>query len=151
MFYEYWYNWYVKNYFSHCFYHLPLPFWWETRGGFTIEFSEMRGPNKIFGSFCKINEPNILFGPLISENSIVTPPLAWENIALISLFLYNLMTGQDQMSLPLVILFLFETLINNFSQNLKNQNNDLKITPLFCYLIIPGSSLINFPDFVKKK
>ena len=46
-----------------------------TRGGFTIEFSEMRGPNKIFGSFCKINEPNILFGPLISENSIVTPPL----------------------------------------------------------------------------
>ena len=45
------------------------------RGGFTIEFSEMRGPNKIFGSFCKINEPNILFGPLISENSIVTPPL----------------------------------------------------------------------------
>ena len=40
-----------------------------------IEFSEMRGPNKIFGSFCKINEPNILFGPLISENSIVTPPL----------------------------------------------------------------------------
>ena len=47
----------------------------NTRGGFTIEFSEMRGPNKIFGSFCKINEPNILFGPLISENSIVTPPL----------------------------------------------------------------------------
>ena len=40
-----------------------------------IEFSEMRGPNKIFGSFCEINEPNILFGPLISENSIVTPPL----------------------------------------------------------------------------
>ena len=40
-----------------------------------IEFSELRGPNKIFGSFCKINEPNILFGPLISENSIVTPPL----------------------------------------------------------------------------
>ena len=47
-----------------------------SRGGFTIEFSEMRGPNKIFGSFCKINEPNILFGPLISENSIVTPPLS---------------------------------------------------------------------------
>ena len=47
----------------------------KTRGGFTIEFTEMRGPNKIFGSFCKINEPNILFGPLISENSIVTPPL----------------------------------------------------------------------------
>ena len=41
-----------------------------------IELSEMRGPNKIFGSFCKINEPNILFGPLISENSIITPPLA---------------------------------------------------------------------------
>ena len=41
-----------------------------------IEFSELRGPNKIFGSFCKINEPNILFGRLISENSIVTPPLA---------------------------------------------------------------------------
>ena len=40
-----------------------------------IEFSEMRGPNKIFGSFCEINEPNILFGPLISENSIVKPPL----------------------------------------------------------------------------
>ena len=40
-----------------------------------IEFSELRGPNKIFGSFCKINEPNILFGPLISENSIVTPTL----------------------------------------------------------------------------
>ena len=40
-----------------------------------IEFSEMRGPNKIFGSFYKINEPNILFGPLISVNSIVKPPL----------------------------------------------------------------------------
>ena len=40
-----------------------------------IEFSEMRGPNKIFGSFCEINEPNILFEPLISENSIVKPPL----------------------------------------------------------------------------
>ena len=40
-----------------------------------IEFSEMRGPNKIFGPFCKINGQNILFGPLISENSIVTPPL----------------------------------------------------------------------------
>ena len=26
-----------------------------------IEFSEMRGPNKIFGSFCEINEPNILY------------------------------------------------------------------------------------------
>ena len=51
----------------------------NTRGGFTIEFSEMRGPNKIFGSFCEINEPNILFGPLISENSIVKPPLAKSN------------------------------------------------------------------------
>ena len=40
-----------------------------------IEFSEMRGPNKIFGSFILQNEPNILFGPLISENSIVKPPL----------------------------------------------------------------------------
>ena len=40
-----------------------------------IVFSEMRGQNKIFGSFCKITEPNILFGPLISENSIVTPTL----------------------------------------------------------------------------
>ena len=48
----------------------------ETRGGVMIEFSEMRGPNKIFGSFCEINEPNILFGPLISENSITKPPLA---------------------------------------------------------------------------
>ena len=47
----------------------------QTRGGFTIEFSEMRGPNKIFGSFISQNEPNILFGPLISENSIITPPL----------------------------------------------------------------------------
>ena len=46
-----------------------------TRGGFTIEFSEMRGPNKIFGSYISKNEPNILFGPLISENSIITPPL----------------------------------------------------------------------------
>ena len=46
-----------------------------TRGGFTIEFSEMRGPNKIFGPFYTINGQNILFGPLISENSIVTPPL----------------------------------------------------------------------------
>ena len=45
------------------------------RGGVTIEFSEMRGPNKIFGSFILQNEPNILFGPLISENSIVKPPL----------------------------------------------------------------------------
>ena len=50
-----------------------------TRGGITIEFSEMRGPNKIFGPFCKkINGPNILLGPLISENSIVTPPLILE-------------------------------------------------------------------------
>ena len=40
-----------------------------------IEVSEMSGPNKMFGSFCEINEPNILFGPLISENSIVKPPL----------------------------------------------------------------------------
>ena len=42
-------------------------FLYVTRGGFTIEFSEMRGPNKIFGSFISQNEPNILFGPLISE------------------------------------------------------------------------------------
>ena len=35
----------------------------------------MRGPNKIFGSFILQNEPNILFGPLSSENSIITPPL----------------------------------------------------------------------------
>ena len=27
-----------------------------TRGGITIEFSEMRGPNKIFGPFCKKNK-----------------------------------------------------------------------------------------------
>ena len=46
-----------------------------TRGGVTIEFSEMRGPNKIFGSVILQNEPNILFGPLNSENSIITPPL----------------------------------------------------------------------------
>ena len=46
-----------------------------SRGGFTIEFSEMRGPNKIFGSFILQNEPNVLFGPLNSENSIITPPL----------------------------------------------------------------------------
>ena len=46
-----------------------------SRVGVTIEFSEMRGPNKIFGSFISQNEPNILFGPLISENSIITPPL----------------------------------------------------------------------------
>ena len=26
----------------------------DIRGGFMIEFSEMRGPNKIFGSFCKM-------------------------------------------------------------------------------------------------
>ena len=45
------------------------------RGGVTIEFSEMRGPNKIFGPFILQNGPNILFGSLISENSIVTPPL----------------------------------------------------------------------------
>ena len=45
-----------------------------------IEFSEMRGPNKMFGSFCEINEPNILFGPLISENSIVKPPLVAQNV-----------------------------------------------------------------------
>ena len=47
----------------------------QFRGGVMIEFSEMRGPNKIFGSFCEINEPNILFGPLISENSTLKPPL----------------------------------------------------------------------------
>ena len=28
-----------------------------------IEFSEMRGPTKIFGPFCEINGQNILFGP----------------------------------------------------------------------------------------
>ena len=63
-----------SNYYITCLIYVVLQ---NTlpRGGFTIEFSEMRGPNKIFGSFCKINEPNILFGPLISENSIVTPPL----------------------------------------------------------------------------
>ena len=32
-----------------------------------IEFSEMRGPNKIFRSFILQNESNILFGPLILE------------------------------------------------------------------------------------
>ena len=53
------------------------------RGGVMIEFSEMRGPNKIFGSFCEINEPNILFGPLISENSIVKPPLGKKWIILV--------------------------------------------------------------------
>ena len=58
-----------------------------TRGGITIEFSEMRGPNKIFGPFCKkkINGPNILLGPLISEHSIVMPPLILE---------FNTTTGQ---------------------------------------------------------
>ena len=55
-----------------------------------IEFSELRGPNKIFGSFCKINEPNILFGPLISENSIVTPPLVVLDVdAYLSLLLFT--------------------------------------------------------------
>ena len=54
---------------------VELSYVYITRGGFTIEFSEMRGPNKIFGSFISQNEPNILFGPLISENSIITPPL----------------------------------------------------------------------------
>ena len=63
-----------------------------TRGGITIEFSEMRGPNKIFGPFILQNGPNILFGPLITENSIVTPPLI-EGYQLVvspgkSLFLY---------------------------------------------------------------
>ena len=48
---------------------------YHTRGGVTIEFSEMRGPNKIFCPFILQKGPNILFGPLISENSIVTPPL----------------------------------------------------------------------------
>ena len=52
-----------------------------TRGGVMIEFSEMRGPNKIFGSFCEINEPNILFGTPISENSIVKPPLVKKNVS----------------------------------------------------------------------
>ena len=55
------------------------------RGGVTIEFSVMRGPNKIFGPFCKINGPNILLGPLISEHSIVMPPLILE---------FNTTTGQ---------------------------------------------------------
>ena len=45
------------------------------RGGVTIEFSEMSGPNKIFCPLILQNRPNILLGPLISENSIVTPPL----------------------------------------------------------------------------
>ena len=58
-----------------------------------IEFSELRGPNKIFGSFCKINEPNILFGPLISENSIVTPPLVYYNIT--NLLLHDLLDLVD--------------------------------------------------------
>ena len=56
-----------------------------SRGGVTIEFSEMRGPNNIFGPFCKINGPNILLGPLISEHSIVMPPLILE---------FNTTTGQ---------------------------------------------------------
>ena len=47
----------------------------QIRGGFTIEFSEMRGPNKIFCPFIVQNGPNILFGRLISDNSIVKPPL----------------------------------------------------------------------------
>ena len=44
----------------------------KLRGAVTIEFTEMRGPNQKFGSFCKINKPNILFRPLFSENCIVT-------------------------------------------------------------------------------
>ena len=55
-----------------------------TRGGVTIDFSEMRGPIKIFGPFCKINGQNILFGPLISENSIVTPPLVLKAMSLVA-------------------------------------------------------------------
>ena len=35
----------------------------------------MRGPNKIFCPFIFQNGPNILFGPLISENSNIMPPL----------------------------------------------------------------------------
>ena len=60
-----------------------------------IEFSEMRGPNKILGPFCKINGQNILFGPLISENSIVTPPLplALCPLELISRKKFNLFHG----------------------------------------------------------
>ena len=48
---------------------------YTTRGGIMIEFSELRGQNKILCPFILQNGPNILFGPLISENSIVTPPL----------------------------------------------------------------------------
>ena len=63
-----------------------------TRGGVTIEFSEMRGPNKIFGSFILQNEPNILFGPLISENSIVKPPLEMRSVVTSQSKLFNIMT-----------------------------------------------------------
>ena len=50
-----------------------------------IEFSEIRGPNKIFGSFISQNEPNILFGPLISENSIIAPPLVNKNLGILNI------------------------------------------------------------------
>ena len=37
----------------------------STRGGVMIEFSEMRGPNKIFGSFYEPN--NIIKPPLVFD------------------------------------------------------------------------------------
>ena len=46
-----------------------------TIGGVPIEFSEMRGPHKIFCQFILQNGPNILWGPLKSENSIIKSPL----------------------------------------------------------------------------
>ena len=55
-----------------CGFFRPANLFSLLRGGVTIEFSEMRDLNKIFGPFCKINGQNILFGPLISENSIIT-------------------------------------------------------------------------------
>ena len=68
----------LKFFAMHAYHYISTPklvYFTLIRGGVMIEFSEMRGPHKIFGPFCKINGQNILFGPLISENSIVTPPL----------------------------------------------------------------------------
>ena len=59
-----------------CGFFRPANLFSLLRGGVTIEFSEMRGPNKTFCPFIlQYFGPNILFGSLISENSIVTPPL----------------------------------------------------------------------------
>ena len=70
----------------------------------------MRGPNKIFCPFILQNGPNFFFGPLISENSIVTPPLVRTNDT--KTFRFNILAQENYNNIfQLLILKFYPQLI----------------------------------------